>query len=65
MRKPVQKKEVPALKATALFRPEPIAIKVSLVGQNDNECFTPVDRVRKEHPELLQTPHKEPFSGEE
>lgn len=58
MRKPTNKKEVPALKATELFRPEPLAVN-ALVSQSDNECFTPVDRVRKEHPELQQTPHKQ------
>jgi hypothetical protein len=59
MRKSALKKEVGHLRASALFRPQPLQqVKPSLAGQNDCECFTPVDRVRKEHPELLETPHK-------
>lgn len=60
MKKRPLRKDTPAHRPANPFRPQPLS-EVSMnkwTGQSD-QCFTPVDRVRKEHPELLLTPHKE------
>jgi hypothetical protein len=65
MRKPPAKKPLSSTaRATTLFRPEPLQLATALVSQNDGECFTPVERVHRPHPQLLQTPHKEYPAGE-
>jgi hypothetical protein len=62
MKKQVEKKDLSMHRASVLFRPEPLGEIKHDNSQIDCECFTPVDRVKKEHPELLMTPHKEQIS---